>query len=146
MNLGQRVLVVAPSARSSRSLAQFVRRAGYRPTVVTTFKAAKSLLASRPDLLVTELKLGEYNGLHLALRSRTLGVPAIVVADKTFEHEAEQVGAVWLSPEGAEGGELPAAMMRLLEAPADWLESTSSDATTDTTSFPQSSGFPGLVH
>ena len=146
MNLGQRVLVVAPSARSSRSLAQFVRRAGYRPTVVTTFQAGKSQLASRPDLLITELKLGEYNGLHLALRSRTLGVPVIVVADKTFEHEAEQVGAVWLSPEAAQSGELPAAMMRLLEASADWLGPTTQDATTDSTRFVQSDGYPGLVH
>jgi hypothetical protein len=51
-----------------------------------------------PDLLITELKLGEHNGLHLALRARAKSVPAVVIGepDPVLERDAFQLGAMFL--------------------------------------------------
>jgi DNA-binding response OmpR family regulator len=97
-----------------------IKRAGYRIAVAKTFEAAKGLLASGPDLLITELKLGEYNGLQLALRGRPAGIPTLVIADKTFEHDVEQVGAVWVADHRLDGDDVVAMMPQLLrQAPRE---------------------------
>jgi hypothetical protein len=66
--------------------------------VVPTFAVAKNHLRTRPRLLIAELKLGEYNGLHLALRARVDGIPAIVIgaSDSVWQAEAERLGACYL--------------------------------------------------
>jgi len=110
-------LLVAPNKSLSTALSNSLRRAGYRLTVVGTFDAAKRVLNRHPDVLITELKLAEYNGLQLVLRGQTLGIPSIVVADKTFEHEVEQFGAAWLSPETV-GEELELTLGRALDEAA----------------------------
>jgi DNA-binding NtrC family response regulator len=115
MSYVRSALLVAPTAQLSNTLAKSIRDAGYRLTVVKTFAAAKQVLSLRPDVLITELKLADYNGLHLALRGRTMGIPSIVVAEKDFEHEVEQLGAVWLSPESSEGEDLPLTLTRLTQ-------------------------------
>src|SRR5688572_6882558 len=115
MTVRGRILLVTPTSPLSATLSRSARLAGYDVTVVTTFQAARSQMVDRPDLLITELKLGEHNGLQLALRLATAGVPAIVVADKAFEHEVEQLGAVWLAADAAAADELPAVMSRLMQ-------------------------------
>jgi DNA-binding NtrC family response regulator len=115
MSYVRSALLVAPTTQLSNTLAKSIRDAGYRLTVVQTFAAAKQVLSLRPDVLVTELKLADYNGLHLALRGRTMGIPSIVVAEKDFEHEVEQLGAVWLSPESSEGEDLQITLTRLTQ-------------------------------
>ena len=45
-----------------------------------------------PRLLISEIKLGAYNGLHLAVRSLAVGIPAITIGDSTFSSDAEQLG------------------------------------------------------
>jgi DNA-binding NtrC family response regulator len=112
MSLGRKVLLV--SVATSRALSQAIRREGYHLTVTSTFQVAKTFLANGPDLLVTELKLGDYNGLHLALRAAALGIPAIVIAGDEYQHEVEQLGAIWMSPAAAVSDELHLAMTRLL--------------------------------
>jgi hypothetical protein len=51
--------------------------------------------------VVTQLRLHEYNGLHLALRARQAGIPAVVVgdADSVLERDAEQLGATFVTRE-----------------------------------------------
>jgi DNA-binding response OmpR family regulator len=115
MGLERRVLLVSPSLLLVKGLGPDTRHAGYRVMVARTFESAKSQLYGATALLVTELKLGAYNGLHLALRCRASGIPAIVVADKTFEQEVEQAGAFWMSPESATSEELHTAITRLLQ-------------------------------
>jgi CheY-like chemotaxis protein len=117
MNLDRTVLLVSPTPTLSTAVACSLRQTGYRLRVVKTYRGAKSQLSSAPHVLVTELKLGEYNGLQLALRSRVRGTRAVVVADKAFEAEIEQLGATWISPEAAFSGELPAVITRVLAAP-----------------------------
>src|SRR5688572_26309101 len=115
MTVRGRILLVTPTTPLAKTLSHCARLAGYEVTVVTTFQAARTHIVHRPDLLITELKLGEHNGLQLALRLASTGVPAIVVADKTFEHEVEQLGAVWLAADPSAADELPAVMSRLLQ-------------------------------
>jgi DNA-binding NtrC family response regulator len=110
------VLVVSPRPQLTTALDSAIRRAGCRPLVARSFEAARCQLHQLPDLLVTELKLGEYNGLQLALRGRTRGMPAIVIADSAFEREIERLGAVWISPEQAVSDELPTLVVRLMQS------------------------------
>jgi DNA-binding NtrC family response regulator len=114
-----RVLVVAATPALASRLEWYVRAAGHRPTVVTTFAAAKGTLERhpRPDLVISEIKLCEYNGLHLAVRGQAVGVPAIVIGEKTFQRDAEELAATWLSPESLDGEALPAAIARLVDLP-----------------------------
>ena len=114
-----RVLVVAATPALASRLEWYVRAAGHRPTVVTTFAAAKGSLERhpRPDLVISEIKLCEYNGLHVAVRGHAVGVPAIVVGERTFKREAEALEAIWLSPDSLDGEALPAAIAQLVVLP-----------------------------
>ena len=74
VRLGRRrsILVVEPEPRRDLQAARHLfESAGFRVASAASFDEAKRLLESDPpDVLVTELKLGPYNGLHLVLRSR----------------------------------------------------------------------------
>lgn len=145
MSEGRKVLLVSVAA--SRALSQAIRSEGYHLTVTSTFHVAKTFLANGPDLLVTELKLGDYNGLHLALRAAALGIPAIVIAGEEFQHEVEQLGAVWMPPEAAVSEELHISMTRLLpETPADSLPEHAASTFTAESVDSNWSDAPGLVH
>jgi hypothetical protein len=93
------ILVVARTGQLAATLVRVVRNAGYQATVVSTFAAAKSLLDLRPALLLSEGKLGDYNGLHLALRAKLAGCPAIVVGDQAFQPDADQLGVTCVAPD-----------------------------------------------
>lgn len=109
------VLVVSPTPAVAHGVASAVRQCGYTPLVVRTFAEAKKHLDLGPHLLITELKLAEYNGLHLALRAQMADAPSIVIADPSFEHEVEQCGAIWVSPTMAETDDLQPLMIDLLQ-------------------------------
>ena len=113
--LERSVLLVTPTPQLSRALVPAIERAGYRVTVTRTFEAAKSSLAGAPDLLITELKLGQYNGLQLALRGRQAGIPTIVIAEPGFEQDVEQLGAVWLPGDRLAGEDVVSILPQLLE-------------------------------
>jgi DNA-binding NtrC family response regulator len=109
------VLVVSPTPSVAHAVASSVRRCGYTALVVRSFAEAKKHMELRPHLLITELKLAEFNGLHLALRAQMSDAPAIVIADRSFEHEVEQYGAVWMSHEMATTDDLQPVVIRLLQ-------------------------------
>jgi CheY-like chemotaxis protein len=111
------VLVVSPTPSMAHAIASSVRQCGYTALVVRTFAEAKKHMELRPHLLITELKLAEYNGLQLALRAQTADAPAIVISDPSFEHEVEQNGAVWMSPAMAATDDLQPLVIRLLQGP-----------------------------
>ncbi len=80
-----RILLVESDLQRSAAIEQALVQAGYFVTAVTSFEAA-SLPASRskPDLLITAVRLGRFNGLHLAARFRAdyPGIPIVVVGDE----------------------------------------------------------------
>lgn len=115
MSLQRTILLVSPTPSLARTLSAAIRRMGHHVLVTKTFEGAKRYLTAMPHLLVTELKLGAYNGLHLALRAGATAIPTVVIADDSFEHEVEQVGAVRLSAESVAGDGFRAQVIRLLQ-------------------------------
>jgi DNA-binding NtrC family response regulator len=71
-------------------------------SVASTFDEARSVLSTTPpSVLITGLRLGQYNGLHLILRSRidhpaTAGFVILENVDPAVEQEAAAHGAVCL--------------------------------------------------
>jgi DNA-binding NtrC family response regulator len=94
-------LVVEPSVADAVSIALMVSELGFQVIVSETFHDASSRLSARPALLVTELRLGEYNGLHLVLRGKSAhpSLAAIVtsrILDPALYKEAGQLGATFV--------------------------------------------------
>jgi two-component SAPR family response regulator len=111
----RRVLIVARDAALADRLLAWLAEAGHEATLVTTFSSARFHLEARPDLLISEIRLGEYNGLHLALRAHGLAVPSIVIGphDPVLEKDAEALHTVYLQTPIASGA-FAAALARLL--------------------------------
>lgn len=90
----RRILVVSDTLGLANNLLMWLNDAGYEPAIVTTFGAAKEHLRSAPDIVITELKLREYNGLHLALRAHRDGIPtAVIGCDLRHADDAQEMGA-----------------------------------------------------
>lgn len=94
-----RILLVSSPGGFSVTLASPLAAAGYEPVLASDFASAKAVLSERPDLLIADVKLGAYNGLHLAIRAASIGTPAIIVGDpdRVLEAEAEQQHAMYLT-------------------------------------------------
>ena len=96
------VLLVAPNPDVASGMRARLLDAGMRVTIVQTFAEGREQLQLLPDLLISEVRLGDYNGLHLALRARSSGIPAIVLGkeDAITEREAETLGAMYVPTDG----------------------------------------------
>ena len=98
----KRILVVDDDRQVLRYLTELLQEAGYDTVSCERFLDAKGMLTtSRPDLLLTDLRLGAYNGLQLAIfaRERHPGLPVIVLTgyeDPTLRDEATRTGAGFL--------------------------------------------------
>jgi DNA-binding NtrC family response regulator len=96
------VLVVYADTEDRVNTVALLEAAGYRVASASTFQDAKHLLASEaPDLLITDLRLGSYNGIHLVLRSRSdhPDMAALVTShfpDPVLEAEAQREQARFL--------------------------------------------------
>lgn len=93
-----RVLVVAPTPSVAATVFAWLTDAGCGVTVVDSFAVAKRHLDSDPCLLISEIRLGDYNGLHLALRAQARGIPSVLLGqpDPVLERDAQQIGAIYL--------------------------------------------------
>jgi len=94
-----RVLIVDDDAATRTGLAALMEAAGYEPTAVGAFHEALHILRTAPpDLLITDVRLEEYNGLQLVINSPKR-VPAIVITgftDPVLESDARREGAVYI--------------------------------------------------
>ena len=99
MSRRHHVVIVAQNPALATALLSWLGSAGYELAIVTTFAAAKALLETKPALIISELKLGEYNGLHLALKARAVGIPTIIVGphDPVLQKDADELGATYLT-------------------------------------------------
>jgi DNA-binding response OmpR family regulator len=89
----KRVLVVDDDLTTRNGLAEFLADAGFECTAVGSFQEAVALLRTLPpDLLITDIRLQEYNGLQLVVMANPLGVPAIV-----FTGFADQCSRAWVT-------------------------------------------------
>jgi DNA-binding NtrC family response regulator len=96
------ILIVDRDRDSLDVLMRVMADAGYRVTGVQSFEDARRALRASPDVLVTEIRLGPFNGLQLIIRGRALNprMPAIVVTahpDIVVRREAEQLDAIYLT-------------------------------------------------
>src|SRR5204863_10193266 len=100
----------------TRSLVSVLSDMGFQVTVSDDFRDARGRLMSAPALLVTELRLGEYNGLHLVFRAKSVrsDMAAIIrtqIADPLLQLEAERMGATFV-PKATTAVEFRAAVCR----------------------------------
>jgi DNA-binding NtrC family response regulator len=96
-----RILIVEDDPATLDGLITLVRGAGYRVTGALSFEEGRRALGAGTDVLVTDIRLGAYNGLQLIIRGRTLNprLQAIVVTgypDVVVQREADRLNAVHL--------------------------------------------------
>jgi len=71
MKLPYRVLVLDDDEHALSGIVELIREAGHHVTGAATYDAAKRLLAAGPfDLLVSDVRLRSFNGLHLVMQTR----------------------------------------------------------------------------
>lgn len=110
-------LVVEPDEASRVFIASTLTAARFNVTAANNFNDAKALLVAHPPMvLVTEIRLDAHNGLHLALRGRSIRPHMMVVLTSAFidpvlQQEAERFGATFIPKPVAES-ELVAAVWR----------------------------------
>jgi DNA-binding NtrC family response regulator len=103
------VLVVDDEPQVLEYLTSALNRWGYATTSCKKYEEAKAALAAgRPDLLLTDIRLGAFNGLQLAIlvTQKYPGTPVIILTgyeDPTLRDEAARAGAVFvMKPVGLE--------------------------------------------
>jgi len=96
------ILVVDDDVQMLTLLSEVLRGTGYIVRGASTFEEGRRILdAATPDLLITDVRLGAYNGLELVLRARdrAANMPAIVLTgftDSVIHAEAERFDALYL--------------------------------------------------
>jgi DNA-binding response OmpR family regulator len=71
MKLPYRILVLDDDEHALSGIVELLRDAGHNVTGAATYDAAKRLLAVSPfDLLVSDVRLRSFNGLHLVMQTR----------------------------------------------------------------------------
>ena len=119
-------LVVEPSVAETLFLVSSLSELGFQVNVSDNFRDARARLMSGPALLVTELRLGEYNGLHLVFRAKSIrsDMAAIIrtqIGDPLLQLEAERMGATFVL-KTTSPGEFRAAVSRTLMRRTDSFE------------------------
>jgi DNA-binding response OmpR family regulator len=93
------LLIVDDDRATREGLARLLADDGYRVLTADSFERAVALLKTKsPDLLLLDVRLGDFNGLQL-LVTGPRAVPAIVMtgyADAVLERDARQLGAEFL--------------------------------------------------
>lgn len=98
---GRTALIVEPSPGDAVWIAAALSELGLRVVVSDSFQQAQAALRAGPVLLVTALRLAEYNGLHMVLRGKSADpqLAAIVMNgddDPVVRAEAEKLGATFV--------------------------------------------------
>jgi DNA-binding response OmpR family regulator len=119
-------LIVEPLPSLAAPLAAVLSSAGCHVTAVGRYEEARHVLdSSPPTVLVTEIRLGAFNGLQLVLRGKAVrprlaAIAMSAIDDPVLRSEAEQLGATFIKKPIAEL-ELLAAIFRTLARGAQTL-------------------------
>jgi two-component system response regulator RegA len=112
-------LIVEPVESDRFASVTAMLAGGLQPIATESFEEARGLIGKQPPaLLIADVRLGEYNGLHLVLIGKTLrpSMAAIVTAswpDPVLQADAESMGATFVV-KPASADELLAAAMRTI--------------------------------
>jgi DNA-binding response OmpR family regulator len=97
------IVLVNVDRKALQQTEALLSEAGYLVAAVASFDEATKLLDSvSPDLLVADVRLHGYSGLHLAVRSRVEhpDLPVIIthrVPDEIYQREARKAGAMFVA-------------------------------------------------
>jgi DNA-binding NtrC family response regulator len=123
------ILVVDSEAPARWSTLRVLGSAGYRATATASFSEARyRMKGTCPALLITDIRLGEFNGLQLAWH-RYLdhpGLPTIITHatfDRVLEAEAKRLEALFLV-KPVDSRELLDAVAKLLDVSQIWASDT----------------------
>jgi len=84
------------------ALSRFLSDSGFEVFPCSTFEDAKREIATlRPDIVITDVRLGAFNGLQLALLARDVRSDVRLVVfsgfdDPVLKEEARRIGATYL--------------------------------------------------
>jgi DNA-binding response OmpR family regulator len=113
----RKILIVDDDQPTRSGLKALLEQAGYSVLTASTFAEARFALNElSPDLLISDVRLGEYNGLQLVATSHR-AIPAIVVTgypDPVLQAEARRLGAEFLVKPVA-----PSSLMALIKQKLD---------------------------
>jgi DNA-binding response OmpR family regulator len=96
------ILVVDDDENVRMGWVEVLATAGYSVAAAGSFEHGRLLLdVHRPNLLITDVRLGDFNGLQLALRARSAAqpLPTIVItgfADPVIKSEVQRLEAIYL--------------------------------------------------
>jgi DNA-binding response OmpR family regulator len=96
------VLIAEDDPATLSGLAGYLRGVGFSVIPLPSFAEAHRIMPfAKPDVVVADVRLGEYNGLQLAVQALALDpVPAIIVTsgfdDTVLKAEAQRLGATFL--------------------------------------------------
>lgn len=97
--MAHKILVVDDDDSTRMGLVALLEQAGYTVVAAGSLKAARKALAEEAlDLVITDVRLGEFNGLHLAAANRAQ-IPMIVVTgfpDPVLEAVARGFNAAFM--------------------------------------------------
>ncbi len=98
--MAYRVLIAVQDAKIAGEAEASLRAADMDVVTVDSFeKAVERVSAAPPDLLITAIRLGPFNGLHLGFRARGIDphLPVIVIGSETDSRsDVEQFGATFI--------------------------------------------------
>ena len=93
MRSSRNILIVEDDENTLAGWVELLRTAGYLVTGVSSYEEGRQELAAMPDLLITDVRLGVYNGLQLLMRGRMVnphlqGIVVTGYADSIVRREA----------------------------------------------------------
>jgi DNA-binding response OmpR family regulator len=95
-------LIVDAEPRNVYELSMAFRAAGYRTLSATSFADARRLLiAEQPEVLVTDVRLGDFNGIQLLVLAREIrpGISAVITniaVDSVLAQETHRLGGTFM--------------------------------------------------
>ncbi len=96
----QKILVVEDDADVRTLLRKILERAGYNVQLAATFQEGKrALAADAPDLLIADIRLGEFNGLQFLI-TNPRPIPTIMITrfpDPVLAEECRSLGAAHIT-------------------------------------------------
>lgn len=96
------LLIVDDDVALLQVLSRFLSESGYDVLSCATFEEAKKEIAAfRPEIVVTDVRLGAFNGLQLAMLARDVKPDVRLVVfsgfdDPVLKEEARRLGATYL--------------------------------------------------
>jgi DNA-binding response OmpR family regulator len=101
MEQSKNILFVEDDPDTLVAWVEVLKRAGYRVVGASSFEEGRRRLKGPVDMLITDVRLGEYNGLQLVIHARTLhpDLPIMVLTahdDVVLRSEAARFKAVFM--------------------------------------------------